>query len=566
VAQIIQICKLTNKLTQFLAAGIFAVSASPYAIASNKSNTAVDDYVAARLAEISQNSQSAQIKYAKLLTYAPSSGTVADRLYSSAIRSGNMANAVKAVRAQELQNATTSEGPLILFADAFRRKDWAMAKLASKEISAKTYYGFMTPILDAWLNTAQNQPTNMSGEDAKDQAFAYFAVSQRIYLKLANRQFISAKSDIKSLQSINIDFVRSMNIRLAPVFALNGDKQFAASLISTAVDSDAQNPIAYPKTAMRFTPNDGLAALHVHIAISLLEQKQPEQALVFARIAEYYLPGDIETRLTLGKLLLAVGAEKQGQVQLAAVPLSSPYWSEAVTASAREYSAKKNIAAARALILDARKKQPLSVVIALLAAQIFEDSKDLASAAKIYDDLLKSADLSKNASSQAAVYRMFLANVAEKQGDWQKAIELLDAARALDASNPYILNSLGYLMLEHGDSPSRALEILKKARALAPDSAAITDSLGWAYVQIGDLSQALPLLELAAKREGSDITINEHLGDAYWKAGRRVDARYAWKIALHVAGSKDVTEAGIAERLRKKIDQGLTATIPIKKL
>ncbi len=566
MVQIIQICKRLNSLTRILSLGVCAAILSPTAFASTKGNSVVDDYVAARLAEISQNNQAAQIKYAKLLSYAPSSGTVADRLYSSAIRSGDMANALKAVRAQELQNAATAEGPLLLFADAFRRKDWAMAKLASKEVAAKTHYGFMTPILDAWLNTAQNLPTNMPGDDAKDQTFAYFAVSQRIYLKLANRQLVTAKSDIKSLQSVNIDFVRSLNIRSAPVFALNGDKEFAASLIATAVDSDAQNLIAFPKSSVKFTANDGLAALHAHIASSLLAQKQPEQALAFARIAEYYLPTDVETRLILGQVLLALGADKQALAQLNAVPVSSPYWSEAVTALVREYSAKKNVAAARDLIVIARKKQPRSVAIALLAAQIFEDNGDLSSAANIYEDLIKSADLSKAASSQAAVFRMFLSNLAEKQGDWPKARGLLEAAITLDGSNPYILNSLGYLILEHGENPERALEYLKKARELSPDSAAIIDSLGWAYFQSGDFSKALPLLEMAAKRDSSDMTINEHLGDVYWKVGRRVDARYAWKIALYIAKSKTDDQAKTSDRLSKKIDLGLIASVPAKKL
>ncbi len=566
MVQIIQICKRSSRLAQSLALAAVATMLSPIALASTRGNSVVDDYVAARLAEISHNNKAAQIKYAKLLTYAPSSGTIADRLYSSAIRSGDMENALKAVRAQELQNAATAEGPLLLFADAFRRKDWAMAKLASKEIAAKTHYGFMTPILDAWLNTAQNLPANMPGDDAKDQTFAYFAVSQRIYLKLANRQFVTAKSDIKSLQSVNIDFVRSLNIRSAPVFALNGDKEFAASLVTTAVDSDAQNLISFSKSLMKFTPSDGLAALHAHIASSLLAQKQPEQALAFARIAEYYVPTDIETSLTLGQVLLAIGAEKQAQAKLTAVPVSSPYWSEAVTALVREYSAKKNVTSARDLILSARKKQPRSVAIALLAAQIFEDGADLSSAANIYEDLIKSADLSQAASSQGAVFRMFLSNVAEKQGDWPKARGLLEAATALDGSNPYILNSLGYLMLEHGENPERALELLKKARGFAPESAAIIDSLGWAYVQIGDLSKALPLLEMAAKRDGSDMAINEHLGDAYWKVGRRIDARYAWKIALHIAKSNTATEAKIAQRLSNKIDLGLIVSVPVKKL
>ena len=85
-----------------------------------------------------------------------------------------------------------------------------------------------------------------------------------------------------------------------------------------------------------------------------------------------------------------------------------------------------------------------------------------------------------------------------------------------------------------------------------PDSPEITDSLGWAHYLRGNLNGAIPLLEQAAKARPGDVEINEHLGDAYYSAGRRYEARYAWRAALVTAEGKD------AERLRAKIGTGLT--------
>ena len=53
----------------------------------------------------------------------------------------------------------------------------------------------------------------------------------------------------------------------------------------------------------------------------------------------------------------------------------------------------------------------------------------------------------------------------------------------------------------------------------------------------------------------SDPTISEtseHLGDAYWSVGRRVDARYTWSAALVQAGDDDAIK-----RLKAKIADGL---------
>ena len=63
-------------------------------------------------------------------------------------------------------------------------------------------------------------------------------------------------------------------------------------------------------------------------------------------------------------------------------------------------------------------------------------------------------------------------------------------------------------------------------------------------------AKALPLLERAAQGEPANGTINEHLGDVYWRSGRRYEARYAWRAAaVHATGAD-------AQRLAAKIADG----------
>jgi Flp pilus assembly protein TadD len=58
------------------------------------------------------------------------------------------------------------------------------------------------------------------------------------------------------------------------------------------------------------------------------------------------------------------------------------------------------------------------------------------------------------------------------------------------------------------------------------------DSLGWVLLRQGDVHQAVRLLERAAELEPSDPTITGHLGDAYWDAGRHIEAADQWRRAL----------------------------------
>ena len=60
------------------------------------------------------------------------------------------------------------------------------------------------------------------------------------------------------------------------------------------------------------------------------------------------------------------------------------------------------------------------------------------------------------------------------------------------------------------------------------------------------------MLEQAAQGQPADVEINEHLGDAYFAAGRRVEARFAWKAASVYA------EGAAAARIAAKMETGLT--------
>ena len=48
----------------------------------------------------------------------------------------------------------------------------------------------------------------------------------------------------------------------------------------------------------------------------------------------------------------------------------------------------------------------------------------------------------------------------------------------------------------------------------------------------GQIQAAVNELQRAVELEPEDSTINGHLGDAYWAAGRKLEAQYQWRRAL----------------------------------
>jgi Flp pilus assembly protein TadD len=74
--------------------------------------------------------------------------------------------------------------------------------------------------------------------------------------------------------------------------------------------------------------------------------------------------------------------------------------------------------------------------------------------------------------------------------------------------------------------------MVQKAVNADPKSGAMLDSLGWGYYRLGDYQAAVDKLETAVAIEAGDPDVNNHLGDAYWKVGRKVEARFQWNRVL----------------------------------
>ena len=120
----------------------------------------------------------------------------------------------------------------------------------------------------------------------------------------------------------------------------------------------------------------------------------------------------------------------------------------------------------------------------------------------------------------------------ERLNRWPEAQADLQAALTAHPDEPELLNYLGYSWIDRGEHLKEALAMVQKAVAADPRSGAMVDSLGWAYFRMGDYKQAVEKLEQAVELEAGDPEINNHLGDAYWKVGRRDEAQFQWRRVL----------------------------------
>ncbi len=120
----------------------------------------------------------------------------------------------------------------------------------------------------------------------------------------------------------------------------------------------------------------------------------------------------------------------------------------------------------------------------------------------------------------------------DRSHQWPKAQADFEHALALAPDQPAVLNYLGYSWADSDKHLSEARQMIDKAVQARPNDGAIVDSLGWVLLREGDTKAAVSTLEHAVELEPQDATINGHLGDAYWAAGRQLEATYQWRRAL----------------------------------
>lgn len=144
--------------------------------------------------------------------------------------------------------------------------------------------------------------------------------------------------------------------------------------------------------------------------------------------------------------------------------------------------------------------------------------------------------------------------LAQEAGDFAAAEADLRAVLALAPVHAQALNALGFFLAERGERLEEAQRLVERALELAPGTPAFLDSLGWVAFQRGAYEAALPPLREAFERRG-DGEIAAHLGETYWRLGRRNRARQAWLGGLE----KDPEDPVLVETVRRLLgDRALT--------
>jgi tetratricopeptide (TPR) repeat protein len=138
--------------------------------------------------------------------------------------------------------------------------------------------------------------------------------------------------------------------------------------------------------------------------------------------------------------------------------------------------------------------------------------------------------------------------------DFAKGEAELEILYKKDPEDAGVNNDLGYLYADQGKNLEQAENMIRKAVAEEPTRAAFLDSLGWVLFKRGKIQEALgPLERAVAQPSGSDPTIQDHLGDVYFRLKEYAKAKTAWEKAAKLAADARPPDKRLPE-IRKKLE------------
>ncbi len=209
----------------------------------------------------------------------------------------------------------------------------------------------------------------------------------------------------------------------------------------------------------------------------------------------------------------------------AEIPVGSPWHLEAQKRSFELFK-KQDLKLAKKFLDDLKAKGLDEKSYFLFLAHAYEDIDECEVGAEIALEGLKKyqedPDLSLALASNYACLE-----------DYQKVLEVVSPLLKKLPEDAYILNFVGYSLVELGREFEKAEELLLKAEKIKPNDPYIEDSLGWLYFKKDDLEKAKAYLEKAFKNAKTDEpVIWEHLGDLYLKLQKKKEACELYKKAL----------------------------------
>ena len=518
-------------------------------------------YLAARQADYMEDFESSALYNSNVIASDHTNLVAMENLVVAYVALGQMDLAISVVEKFLEVGSGSYYVHLIALAKSIDNQDFstALTYLESKEAERSF---LLTELTKGWVLAGTGRvdaAVSHFDQLSQDNNFESFAIYHKALLQLYLGEYASAEAIITEHFNSGGTATRKILVVLIHSLLHQGRFEEANSYIKATFENleeiqaksllTAVEEKRHPDYTMVEDIGSGVSEVFYTIAQILNGEESSKNTLVFARLAEFLTEDN-----SAATLLCADVLSRLRQYDLA----SRTYSKISINSSLHQTA---EIGRADVLSKAGQREEAITVLRKLTQAQpeSFDAFRELADKLRYSERYSDAAEAYTKAlvlaeKQNIKKWRLYYARgmTFERLDRWDIAEADFRAALKLQPDQPYVLNYLGYSLVEKKIKLEEALAMIERAVSLRSDNGYIVDSLGWVLFRMNKYDEAVKHLERATELMPADPIINDHLGDGYWAVGRKREAKFQWRRAL----SFD-PEDKEAVRIRKKLQFGL---------
>ena len=481
-----------------------------------------------------------------------SEGLVGERVFASSLLAGDVTRAAAIAPIGEGDEGQRF-GLVVQGVEALARGDAKVGRQLLAPEKTPYPHKVLAVLLSPWAAAmaGDTQSSVVRPQSSGDKVVDYFGLLGQAHLYERANRFDEAETDFKILAAgdtpSNLSALAYGGFLERRGRRLDAIALYGKALAGQPMDSQLKAALRRAQSGKGKAPaaptlRQGAAQAIVAPAIVVLNAKQNQMALAYLRLALRLDPELNNAWLLVGDLLQDAGDRDGARQAYSMARPGSPEYQAAQSKLAWSYQAAKDPTTA------------IAMARAMAAKGDIDARMTLADLLRVNEKYEESAEVLTGIMGSSPDWRLLYARgvAYDRAGRWAEGEADLLAALKLQPDDAEVLNYLGYSWIDRGQHLDSALSMVQKAVSQAPQSGAMVDSLGWAYFRMGDFKKAVATLENAIELEAGDPDINNHLGDAYWRVGRKDEAVFQWRRVLTLD-----PEAKLKAEVEKKLVSGL---------
>lgn len=523
-------------------------------------------YVAGRVAHLRKDFNAAADYYMQALQIDPDNPELMGRVYLILTSQGRIDEAAKYAEVS-LKNGDKNNFTYIIIAvDKMKKGQYAEVNKTISQVDGLIYKDFINPLLSSWAYVGAGEKEKAIAALAPIKKEPSFKALYNFHAGMIYDYFNDAAKAQQHYEVIVNEESLEMSFRALQVicnfYVRNNQKDKAVALVSKYTDERALTDMmrrlksktvkadpAKTKPIIN-NPNIGTSEALFSIAATLRQGAAGvDLAHMFISLSIYENPKYDLAKLLLADILESREMYADANKEYDEIDKSSEAYYTAQLKKANNLVIMQDYKAAellmKSLTLDSKNFQ-----LYLDLGDVLRMSGNQKEAIRYYEEAIENL---KQVENQHWVLFYALGISYEQNDEWQKAEKSFLRALDLSQNHYMVLNYLGYSWLKRGENVNQAFGMLVDAYNQAPHEGNIVDSLGWAFYRLGMYNEAVDYLEKASELEPANAVISDHLGDAYWLAGRRNEGRFQWKHALTM---KDPNNELDKDEVKAKIQTG----------